>query len=131
LSERDQVRRVIVSLLRPEADQATLPTALVCNDENVAAVATQTLAELGLRVPQDVSLAGFGDTPRLAEALTPPLTVVRRPIADLAKAAVAALYQAHEPPGAAGTGGGEPETVRDISLPGLLIIRASCAAPSA
>ena len=125
LEEADQIRRVITGLLRPGADRATLPTALICNDENVAAVATQTLADLGLRVPQHLSLAGFGDTPRLAEALTPPLTVVRQPVPEIAKAAVAALYQAHE------TQAAESETPRDISLPGLLITRASCAPPPA
>ena len=125
LAERDQIRRVITGLQKPGADPAGLPTAIVCNDENVAAVATQTLAELGLRVPLQVSLAGFGDTPRLAEALTPPLTVVRQPIPQIAKAAITALYQSHE------TQPSDSETARDISLPGLLITRASCAPPPA
>ncbi len=125
LSERDQIRRVITSLQRPGADRAALPTALVCNDENVAAVATQILAELGLRVPQQLSLAGFGDTPRLAEALTPPLTVVRQPAPQIAKAAIEALYQAHDADSA------EAVSERDICLPGQLIVRASCASPPA
>ena len=123
LGERDQIRRVITGLLKPGVDRAGLPTALVCNDENVAAVATQTLAELGLSVPQHISLAGFGDTPRLAEALTPPLTVVRQPVPEIARAAVAALYEVH------GTQAADAEAAPDISLPGLLITRASCAAP--
>jgi len=125
LAERDQIRRVITSLQRPGTDRAILPTALVCNDENVAAIATQTLVELGLHVPLQVSLAGFGDTPRLAEALTPPLTVVRQPVPQIAKAAITALYQAHE------TEKADPAPERDISLPGLLITRASCAPPPA
>ncbi len=125
LAERDQIRRVITGLYRPESDRAGLPTALVCNDENVAAVATQILAEMGLRVPSQVSLAGFGDTPRLAEALTPPLTVVRQPVPEIARAAIAALYQAHD------TQAGEAEAAQDVSLPGLLITRASCAPPPA
>jgi len=123
LSERDQIRRVITGLQKPGADPTNLPTAIVCNDENVAAVVTQTLAELSLRVPLQISLAGFGDTPRLAEALTPPLTVVRQPVPQIAKAAIAALYQAHE------SQASESEAAQDISLPGLLITRASCAPP--
>ena len=130
LEERDQIRRVISGLYKPGTDRASLPTALVCNDENVAAVATQVLAELGLNVPLNVSLAGFGDTPRLAEALTPPLTVVRQPVPEIAKAAVAALYQSHEIQ-ARETQATEADNALDISLPGLLITRASCAPPQA
>lgn len=125
LEERDQIRRVITGLQKPGADRARLPTAIICNDENIAAVVTQTLAEIGLRVPLHVSLAGFGDTPRLAEALTPPLTVVRQPVPLIAKAVIAALYQVHE------TQTTEAQAVQDVSLPGLLITRASCAAPPA
>ena len=128
LGERDQVRRAVLSLFGADAPKDNRPTALVCHDENVAAVAAQTLAEVGQRVPQAVSLAGFGDTPRLGEALTPPLTTVRQPAADIAKAAIAALYEMHEAE--------MPEAVterdsseRDISLPGRLITRASCASP--
>ena len=91
--------------------------------KNVAAVAAQTLAALGCRVPQDVSLAAFGDTPRLGEALTPPLTVIRLPVADLAKAAIAALYEMHDAEAS------DAVTERDISLPVQLITRASCASP--
>ena len=123
LGERDQVRRVILTLFGPDAPTEDRPTALVCDDENVAAVAAQTLAEVGQRVPQHVSLAAFGDTPRQAEALTPPLTVIRPPVAALAKAAIAALYEMHdaETPDAV--------TERDISLPVQFIPRASCASP--
>ena len=123
LGERDQVRRVLHAMFGPEA--SVPPTAVVCHDEGVAAIAAQTLAELGRPVPQSVSLAGFGDTPRLAEAMTPSLTVVRPPVAQIAKEAIAALYGLHEAE--------TPEAVteRDICLPGQLITRASCASPAA
>lgn len=123
LGERDQVRRIVLLLFGPDAAVDNRPTALVCSDENVAAVVAQTLAEVGKRVPQDVSLAAFGDTPRLAEALTPPLTVIRQPVAALAKAAIAALYEMHDAE--------TPDAVseRNISLPVQLITRASCACP--
>jgi len=123
LGERDQVRRIILMLFGPDAPAENRPTALVCDDENIAAVAAQTLAEMGQRVPQHVSLAAFGDTPRLAEAQTPPLTVIRLPVAALTKAAIASLYEMHdaETP--------EAVTERDISLPVQLITRSSCASP--
>ncbi len=124
LGERDQIRRVVLNLFGPDAPKENRPTALVCHDENVAAIAAQTLAEVGQRVPQTVSLVGFGDTPRLAEALTPPLTVIRRPVAQIAKTAVTALYEMHEAEMP------DAMTERDISLPGQLILRASCASPA-
>ena len=127
LEERDQIRRAISSLFGPETPRDTQPTVLICHDENCAAVTTQTLAGMGLAVPAAVSLAGFGDTPRLAEALTPPLTVVRPPAAQMAQAAVAALYRLHET-AASGTPSALPEP--NVSLLGRLIVRASCAAPA-
>lgn len=126
LTERDLVRRAVLGLLGPEAPAENQPTALVCCDENVAALTAQTLAEIGCRVPGDVSLAGIGDTPRLAEALTPPLTTVRPPIARITQTAIAQLYQLHDAAlpsnGLAGS--------RDIALPGELVARASCASPA-
>ena len=123
LGEREQVRRVILQLFGPDAPAENRPTALVCSDENVAAIAAQTLAEIGQHVPQDVSLTAFGDTPRLAEALTPPLTVISHPVAALAKAAIAALYELHD---AQTT---DAVTERDHSLSVQLITRSSCARP--
>jgi len=123
LGERDQIRRVILMLFGTETPESERPTALVCDDENIAAVAAQTLAEIGQSVPKQVSLAAFGDTPRMAEALTPSLTVIRPPVPSLAKAAMTALYALHEAE--------TPEAVeeRDICQPVQLITRASCASP--
>ncbi len=129
LEEREQIRRAIAGLFAPEAVAAVRLTALVCHDENCAAVSAQTLAALGLAVPGAVSLAGFGDTPRLAEALTPPLTVIRPPAAQMAQAAISLLYRLHD---AAAAGEPLPHSEMEVSLPGQLVRRASCAplAPS-
>ncbi len=122
-TEREQIRRTVIGISGPGAS-ATRPTALVCANETVAAIAGQTLAELGLRVPQDVSLAAFHDTPGLAEAMTPPLTTMRRPLSQIAEATIASLHLLHdeEPDGEAAP--------RDIAFPGELIVRASCASPT-
>lgn len=122
LPEREQVRRVVLGLVGPQASAVPRPTVLVCADENVAAVAAQTLAEISCRIPQEISLAAFGDTPRLAEALTPPLTTVRQPVAEVAYAAISQLYLLHD---------GSAESIeQDIALPGELVVRASCAPPA-
>lgn len=130
LEERDQVRVAVTKLFEPGTLPSARPTALVCHDENCAATAAQTLAAMGVAVPGTVSLAGFGDTPRLAEALTPPLTVIRPPVLQIAQAAVAALYRLH----GANTEDADPDAPLgdpDMHLPGRLVIRASCAAPTA
>ena len=121
LSERDQVRRSTLGLFGPETPLQSVPTALICADESVAAVAGQTLAELGRRVPADVSLAAFTDTPRLGEALTPPLTAIRQPVSRIALAAISQLYLLHDCD--------VPDQVGhpDLAFPGELVVRASCA----
>ncbi len=126
LGESDQIHRAVTKLLGPETISNQRPTALVCHDENCAAVSAQALAGLGLAVPGAVSLAGFGDTPRQAEALTPPLTTIRPPAAALASSAVAALYRLHD----AAAGEADAPDSFDISLPGELVVRSSCAAPA-
>lgn len=66
------------------------PTAIfACNDE----MATGLLAVahgLGLKVPQDVSVAGFDDT-AMASAVWPQLTTIHQPLSDMAKSAVTML----------------------------------------
>lgn len=120
-NEREAVRREIMDRFNPSASRHNRPTALVCDDEHIAAVAAQTLAELGVRVPADVSLVGFNDTPRIAESLIPPLTTVRFPIEQLASTAIKQLYLLHDEE--------LPDTpeAHDHALPGQLIVRSSAA----
>ena len=109
------------SRFNPSASRHNRPTVLVCDDEHIAAVAAQTLAELGVRVPGEVSLIGFNDTPRIAESLIPPLTTVKLPVEQLTAIAIKQLYLLHDEE--------LPETpeARDIALPGQLVIRSSAA----
>ncbi|MGO8670597.1 MAG: LacI family DNA-binding transcriptional regulator [Capsulimonadaceae bacterium] len=120
-SERDQIRREIMERFNPSATRHNRPTALVCDDEHVAALVAQTLTEAGCSVPGDVSLTGFDDTPQIAEFMIPPLTTVRLPIEHLAKSAIEQLYKLHDEIMPI-----SPEA-RDFSFTGQLIVRASCA----
>ncbi|MFH8222421.1 LacI family DNA-binding transcriptional regulator [Streptomyces sp. NPDC018057] len=52
------------------------PTALVCDDDKLAAGAYKALRRLGLRVPDDISVTGLDDL-ALATAIDPELTTVR------------------------------------------------------
>jgi len=66
------------------------PTAIFCANDDMAFGALQAAAELGLKVPADVSIAGFDDVPSAA-AITPPLTTVRQPLEDIGTRAVGEL----------------------------------------
>jgi LacI family transcriptional regulator len=66
------------------------PTAIfACNDE-MAAGAYKAAYRLGLRIPEDLSIVGFDDSP-LASRLWPSLTTVRLPIREMGKLAASKL----------------------------------------
>jgi LacI family transcriptional regulator len=66
------------------------PTALACFNDKVASGALAAAAGLGLRVPEDLSIAGFDDID-LAQATRPMLTTVRQPLAEMGRIAVSLL----------------------------------------
>ncbi|MFR9722142.1 LacI family DNA-binding transcriptional regulator [Streptomyces sp. MS19] len=74
-------------------------TAVVCASDALAIGVIRAARRRGLRVPDDLSVIGFDDSPFLA-AIDPPLTTSRQPVAAMASAAVAALVaqiQGHAP----------------------------------
>ncbi|WP_254878928.1 LacI family DNA-binding transcriptional regulator [Streptomyces sp. NA04227] len=66
------------------------PTALVCDDDIMAAGACKAARRLGLRVPEDLSVTGFDDL-TLATAVEPELTTVRLPAEDFGAAGMRTL----------------------------------------
>ena len=68
------------ALLAMPADQR--PAALFAANDMMAIGALLTLTQGGLQVPRDMALAGFDDIP-IARYVSPALTTVRVPIADL------------------------------------------------
>ncbi|MEU5218062.1 LacI family DNA-binding transcriptional regulator [Streptomyces sp. NPDC020807] len=76
-----------------------LPTALVCDDDILAAGACKAVRRLGLRVPEDISVTGFDDL-ALATAVEPELTTVSLPAERIGERGMAALLAvlAGEPP---------------------------------
>ncbi len=97
---------------------AQRPTAVFCGNDMMAIGCLAALAEAGLRVPQDISLAGFDDIP-IARYLTPPLTTVRVPIAELGGLALVQLASAVASPGRS--------AVQHRTLRAELVVRQSCA----
>jgi LacI family transcriptional regulator len=77
------------------------PTALLCETDHCASMALAVCRSCGVRVPADISVAGFNDT---SQAITsePPLTTVRQPLDRMGRRAVdilQALVNKEQAPG--------------------------------
>jgi LacI family transcriptional regulator len=68
------------------------PTALICSNDMTAIGVMRAAFELGIRVPEDLSVIGFDDI-RMAEFLIPPLTTIQMSQSELAKLAFEALLK--------------------------------------
>ncbi|MDE3722193.1 LacI family DNA-binding transcriptional regulator [Nocardiopsis sp. N85] len=94
-------------------------TCLFAVNDVMATGAMAALRDLGMRVPDDLSVAGFDDIPTLRD-LTPGLTTVRLPLEEMGeRAAALALDEDHQ--------GGH----RVITVPGEVVARESTAPPTA
>jgi LacI family transcriptional regulator len=78
-------------------------TAIVAANDTVALGACAALRDQGLRIPQDISVAGFDDLPFSADAV-PSLTTVRLPLFEAgARAGRLAMDNETPPPGGIAT----------------------------
>ena len=103
-------------------DRPDRPTGVLCVSDAFALEVLRAAADLGLRVPEDVSVVGYDDS-RVAVLTRPPLTTIRQDVRTKARLAVDALVRlVNDPDGA------PPE--REL-LPAELVVRASTAAPGA
>jgi LacI family transcriptional regulator len=68
------------------------PTAIFAANDDMAAGVMWAANERGLKVPRDLSVCGFDDTP-LATQLWPPLTTVRQPSREMGKLAALQLME--------------------------------------
>jgi LacI family transcriptional regulator len=71
-------------------DLSERPTAIFAFNDNIAIGAIQAARARGLRVPEDVSIVGFDDVEH-ATIVTPALTTVRQPLAEMGRTAVSLL----------------------------------------
>lgn len=69
------------------------PTAVVLWTVGDATGALHAIRQLGLRVPEDISVVAFNDAPQAAY-MHPPLTVVRMPLWELAEKSIGRLFSA-------------------------------------
>lgn len=72
--------------------ESSPPTALFVSNNLMAVGALEAIHRRKLKVPDDVALIGFDDLP-WAEALDPPLTVVRQPAYEVGRAAAEMLLK--------------------------------------
>ena len=68
------------------------PTAIFAFNDNIAIGAVQAARARGLRVPEDLSIIGFDDVEH-ATIVTPELTTVRQPLAEMGRTAVSLLMR--------------------------------------
>ena len=73
-------------------NEGHIPTAIQCVNDMVAVGAVETLLQQGYRVPEDVSVVGFGNI-LLSEHFRVPLTTVRQPKFHLGQATMDVLVQ--------------------------------------
>jgi LacI family transcriptional regulator len=67
------------------------PTAIFCGNDWMAMGAYDRLRELGLRVPDDVSIIGFDNRVEIADHMNPGLTTVALPYRAMGHRAVSML----------------------------------------
>ncbi|GAA3159371.1 hypothetical protein GCM10020001_099260 [Nonomuraea salmonea] len=96
------------------------PTAVFATNDGQAIGVYHAAHQLGLRIPDDLSVIGFDDLPSVRWAI-PPLTTIRQPLADMAAAATSMLLTLAQ---------GEQLAQTRVELATELIIRASTAPPA-
>lgn len=122
--------RIAPTVNNPRADdvldgQAMLPellptgvTAVFCYNDQIAVGVLMACRELGLRVPEHLSVVGYDDVD-LASYVTPPLTTIHQPKLRLGAIAMQMLLDILE-----------GKAVQSRILPNELVVRASTAPPA-
>lgn len=108
----DQVKALLSSKQAPTAIAGANEAAVMCS--------YKAAAELGLRIPQDIAIISYADSP-LYPLLPVPCTAVFDHVADLGRVAAEMLLVC--------LAGGEPDPPQ-VLLPPRLVVRASTAAPT-
>lgn len=101
-------------------DRRVRPTAIIASNDDMAAGVMAAAHDRRIRIPAELAVCGFDDTP-LASMLWPPLTTMHQPISELARAGTRLLIDRLR---------GEPVPARPAKLHCELIVRASTSAPA-
>jgi LacI family transcriptional regulator len=112
----EEGRRLMNLLL--DSDSGVV-TAVFAHNDLMAIGAMDSMAERGLRCPQDISIMGYNDAP-LVDHVTPPLTTIRMPAMELGTLAGELVIKLIE--------GGDVRPA-SVSVTPWLVVRASTAPP--
>lgn len=96
------------------------PTAIMAADDEIAFGVLAAARELGVRVPHELSVIGFDDTPQAAWT-TPPLTTVRQHLDEMGRMAVQTVVS---------VAAGQRPVSRHIELATSLTLRETTAPPA-
>ncbi len=125
LGVTDPDRHIVHTLYTLEGGQAAATrllesghTAIVCGSDLMALGAIRAARALDLRVPEDVSVVGYDDSPTMA-FVDPPLTTVRQPIQEMSATAVSTLLEEID---------GNPAPRVELLFRGELVVRGSTGA---
>ena len=100
------------------------PTAVFCANDEMAMGLIGALARRGIRVPQDISVAGFDDI-QFAACFVPAITTIRQPRRAMGQVAVALMHRL------LGREGADQTAPIQQILPHDLVLRDSVAPPAA
>ena len=97
----------------------TPPSAIFCSNDLMAIGAMRAAADMGVDIPETVSIVGYDDI-RLASFVNPRLTTIHQPIDLVGKTAAELLL---------GFLSGRQDYPQQVTLQPELIVRKSCQAP--
>lgn len=97
------------------------PSAVFAANDSMAIGLLSAFREKGLRIPEDIALAGFDDIP-IARFMTPGLSTVHVPIAELGRSAARCVLQAMD---------GRDTRATHETFAAKLVVRGSCGARGA
>ncbi|HEY3438661.1 MAG TPA: LacI family DNA-binding transcriptional regulator [Actinotalea sp.] len=100
-------------------DMAEPPTAIFAGSDQQAYGVYQVARARGLSIPEDLSVVGFDDVP-LCQWVSPPLTTVRQPLAEMAREATRMVLELS-------TAVDQPAVRRELAT--QLVVRESTAPP--
>ena len=95
------------------------PSAIVCSNDLMAIGAMRAAADIGVEIPESVSIVGYDDI-RLSSFVNPRLTTIHQPIDLVGKTAVEMLLRSLS---------GQESSPQQVVLQPELVVRKSCDAP--
>ncbi|RXH57546.1 LacI family DNA-binding transcriptional regulator [Granulicella sibirica] len=99
------------------------PTAIFSLNHRTAVFVLRALAEMQIKIPEEMSVLGFDDF-ELASVITPPFTTVAQSPVEVARRSMALLLERIQ-----GVKTGAASSPAKILLPVKLMVRSSCAPP--